>query len=372
MLGDRANTLPMRPSASNSPSRFARRACRRAAPPAVFGWSGANIAPKVESTTSNEASSNGSSWASPSTNSISSPSAAARSRPFSRARDVVHPHGLAEPPGRGERGVAAPAGDVEDPLAGKHLHRLAELLADDLRPVADLGEVPRRPHLLLDLGDRAKVGCGVSHRTCTISRSSPAADPQGNGQEADSQRRQVGSSLARDRGRRRRRFARRRARDGEHAARPAPLQDGPRREASSPSGLPRREDRPPPVARHPLDGAPLRHLHHRRVLDRPRPRAERRAPDRPRDRHRPQQGGGRHLERDRRPRPPGRAAQDAPIPPWRWVGWNGDPGHGRGNHLHLSWMHSPAKPGIRPGSSTRASARRSPDTAPARHRQRSR
>ncbi len=38
-------------------------------------------------------------------------------------------------------------------------------------------------------------------------------------------------------------------------------------------------------------------------------------------------------------------SQDHPIPPWRWVGWNGDPGHGRGNHLHLSWMHSPSKPG---------------------------
>ncbi|HYY73823.1 MAG TPA: hypothetical protein VE662_03295 [Solirubrobacterales bacterium] len=37
--------------------------------------------------------------------------------------------------------------------------------------------------------------------------------------------------------------------------------------------------------------------------------------------------------------------QDAPIPPWRWVGWNGDPGHGRGDHLHLSWMHSPSEPG---------------------------
>src|SRR4051794_23315797 len=37
--------------------------------------------------------------------------------------------------------------------------------------------------------------------------------------------------------------------------------------------------------------------------------------------------------------------QDRPIMPWRWVGWNGDPGHGRGNHLHLSWSHSPAKPG---------------------------
>jgi hypothetical protein len=36
--------------------------------------------------------------------------------------------------------------------------------------------------------------------------------------------------------------------------------------------------------------------------------------------------------------------QNAPIPPWRWVGWNGDAGHGRGHHLHLSWTHSPTSP----------------------------
>jgi hypothetical protein len=36
--------------------------------------------------------------------------------------------------------------------------------------------------------------------------------------------------------------------------------------------------------------------------------------------------------------------QNHPIPPWRWVGWNGDAGHGRGDHLHLSWMHTPTKP----------------------------
>ena len=34
--------------------------------------------------------------------------------------------------------------------------------------------------------------------------------------------------------------------------------------------------------------------------------------------------------------------QNEPIMPWRWVGWNGDAGHGRGNHLHLSWSHSPS------------------------------
>lgn len=37
--------------------------------------------------------------------------------------------------------------------------------------------------------------------------------------------------------------------------------------------------------------------------------------------------------------------QNAPRKPFRWVGYNGDPNHGRGNHLHLSWDHSPAAPG---------------------------
>ncbi len=37
--------------------------------------------------------------------------------------------------------------------------------------------------------------------------------------------------------------------------------------------------------------------------------------------------------------------QDQPRLPFRWVGYDGDPGHGRGNHLHLSWAHSPSDPG---------------------------
>lgn len=36
--------------------------------------------------------------------------------------------------------------------------------------------------------------------------------------------------------------------------------------------------------------------------------------------------------------------QNHPIPPFRWVGYEGDAGHGCGNHLHLSWEHSPAAP----------------------------
>jgi hypothetical protein len=31
--------------------------------------------------------------------------------------------------------------------------------------------------------------------------------------------------------------------------------------------------------------------------------------------------------------------QNQPLPPFRWVGYNGDANHGCGNHLHLSWNH---------------------------------
>jgi hypothetical protein len=34
--------------------------------------------------------------------------------------------------------------------------------------------------------------------------------------------------------------------------------------------------------------------------------------------------------------------QNHPRPPFRWVGYDGDPGHGCGNHLHLSWEHAAA------------------------------
>jgi hypothetical protein len=34
--------------------------------------------------------------------------------------------------------------------------------------------------------------------------------------------------------------------------------------------------------------------------------------------------------------------QSQPRPPFRWVGYEGDAGHGCGNHLHLSWNHAPA------------------------------
>jgi len=34
--------------------------------------------------------------------------------------------------------------------------------------------------------------------------------------------------------------------------------------------------------------------------------------------------------------------QSQPRPPFRWVGYDGDAGHGCGNHLHLSWEHAAA------------------------------
>jgi hypothetical protein len=34
--------------------------------------------------------------------------------------------------------------------------------------------------------------------------------------------------------------------------------------------------------------------------------------------------------------------QNEPVAPFRWVGYEGDAGHGCGNHLHLSWNHAPA------------------------------
>ena len=37
--------------------------------------------------------------------------------------------------------------------------------------------------------------------------------------------------------------------------------------------------------------------------------------------------------------------QNRPRPPFRWVGYRGDYNHGPGNHLHLSWQHTPGRRG---------------------------
>lgn len=42
--------------------------------------------------------------------------------------------------------------------------------------------------------------------------------------------------------------------------------------------------------------------------------------------------------------------QNNPRPPFRWVGYDGDGDHGRGDHLHLSWNHAPTPPGEPPAA----------------------
>ena len=101
----------------------------RSSSAAVFSWSGANIAPKIDIATSKLASSKGRSWASASTNSTSSRSAAARSRPRSssagtKSAPTVSPQVA---PRGGDRPVAAAAGDVEHALAGNDVERLGQV-----------------------------------------------------------------------------------------------------------------------------------------------------------------------------------------------------------------------------------------------------
>ncbi len=105
-----------------------------------------------------------------------------------------------------------------------------------------------------------------------------------------------------------------------------------------------------------LDRQALPDLHHRRLL---RPAAERRTR---RLQQLPRQGL-RPLQRPRGRRRPARTpapsatptgpaitrlahwaepVQEQPRPPFRWVGYDGDAGHGCGNHLHLSWNHAAA------------------------------
>ncbi len=58
------------------------------------------------------------------------------------------------------------------------------------------------------------------------------------------------------------------------------------------------------------------------------------------------EGGGTRCDRSWRPITRlarwAEPRQNRPRPPFRWVGYNGDAGHGCGNHLHLSWNHAPA------------------------------
>ena len=55
--------------------------------------------------------------------------------------------------------------------------------------------------------------------------------------------------------------------DAKHQARPSPLQDGPRRPLRRDPRVSGREDRSAADSGHSLDEAPVRHLHHRRILE---------------------------------------------------------------------------------------------------------
>ena len=104
-----------------------------------------------------------------------------------------------------------------------------------------------------------------------------------------------------------------------------------------------------------------------------------------RPRRRPRAAG----RRRRNATPPGRRSPASPSgpsrsrtsrrSPFRWVGYDGDAGHGCGNHLHLSWNHAPApavparrmgrslpgRPSSKPAAKSRAaSARRRPKPPP--------
>src|SRR5690606_12161821 len=63
-------------------------------------------------------------------------------------------------PGGGERGVAVAGRDIEDRLAGAHVGRLGERLADDLQGDADGGVVAALPGGLLPPLDSGAIGRG--------------------------------------------------------------------------------------------------------------------------------------------------------------------------------------------------------------------
>jgi hypothetical protein len=78
--------------------------------------------------------------------------------PLEQRGDVVDADDRAAASGRGQRGVAAPGRDIEDPLGGMDVERLDE----ELRHDQDLGPghvvVAARPGGLLALFDRSEVG----------------------------------------------------------------------------------------------------------------------------------------------------------------------------------------------------------------------
>ena len=138
------NSWPMKPSGV----QFARPILppdlqhTRSSSAAALSWSGVNITPKVETTTSKLSSGNGNASASASRNSTVQPlGRGALAAAIEQRRHVVG-RGHVAPAARGrERHVAVAGRDVEHLAAGAKIERLAQLLADDLQGRADDGVV---------------------------------------------------------------------------------------------------------------------------------------------------------------------------------------------------------------------------------------
>ena len=137
------NNSPMKPSGVQfaSPIRPPGRQTRSISA-AARSWSGANITPKVESTTSKlavgEGQGLGIGFAEADREALGGGAGAAA---FQQRRDVVGRGDLGEAARGGERGVAIAGRDVEHPFAGTDIDGLAQRLADDLQGRADHGKV---------------------------------------------------------------------------------------------------------------------------------------------------------------------------------------------------------------------------------------
>ena len=145
------NSWPMKPSGVQLarpilPPRLQTRSISAAA----LSWSGVNMTPKVETTTSKLASANGSASASASLELDRQPfGRGALAAALEQRRHIVGRGHLAPAPRGGEGDIAVAGRDVEHLLAGAQVERLAQLFADDLQRGADDGVVAGRPGGLL-------------------------------------------------------------------------------------------------------------------------------------------------------------------------------------------------------------------------------
>ena len=140
---------PIRP-----PSRTTRSISR-----AARVWSGENITPKVESTTSKLEFAKGNASASAtSKRDVQSFGLGTCLSLFKQGSNVVGGRDLGKATRRGQGCIAVSRSDVEYALSRTHIDRLGERLANDLQCRADNGEIATRPRGLLPGLDGGKVG----------------------------------------------------------------------------------------------------------------------------------------------------------------------------------------------------------------------